>query len=80
MADDETEDLVRHMVERQVEPQIRGRELGIQTPFVNTDPNAPEEAGALVTCQGCGRTARMLGMTEADVAGKAVLCPLCIPK
>jgi hypothetical protein len=70
--------LVEHMIEKQIIPQIAamGRS-GVDTFFVSTDPDT--EGGIEVTCISCGRTARMFGLTEADVSERVVLCPDCIP-
>jgi Fe-S cluster biogenesis protein NfuA len=72
----EDDDLLRHVIERQVVPALRAEELGGETRFVNTDPDAE---GVEVACQGCGRTARMYDVTVEEAAAKVILCPDCLP-
>lgn len=68
--------LIDHMLDRQVAPQVRARELralglDVGATFVSTDPAA---AGYEVTCEGCGRTARMASPLPAGVVAR---CPDC---
>lgn len=75
---EENEDLARHIVERQIEPQIAARKLHEQgidvgVEFVSTHPDAE---GFTVTCHGCGRTAKL----PFDPGTKVGLCPDCIPR
>lgn len=71
------EDLARHLVKNQLEPQFLADDLrrqghDVDVSLVNVSPNA--EDGFEVSCVGCGRTARM---PFEPPAGKVVLCPRC---
>jgi hypothetical protein len=70
------DDLTQHVLEKQVEPQLaaqRARALGIPVDigFVNT---AEDATGWTVTCEGCGRTAKL----AFDPGTKVGLCPACV--
>lgn len=73
-ADDE--DIVEHMIRRQLEPQVLGRELGIDTPFVYTGPDKLE-GYTTVSCSSCGRTAQV--RLPPEQLEKAMMCPNCMP-
>ena len=69
--------LLKHMIERQVEPQIwaeemreRGHQVDVE--LVNTRPDAE---GFEIACLDCGRTARLPFEVPE---GKKALCPDCI--
>ena len=73
MSDDD-EELAKHMIEKQLLPQLRARDLpGIEAEFVNT---APDAEGYPVTCDRCGRTAKLPFPVPE---GKIALCPDCLP-
>lgn len=68
-------DLAKHMVERQIEPQLaidamRKQGHEVEGVFVNTDPDAE---GFTVTCLDCKRTAKM----PFDPGVKVAVCPDC---
>lgn len=70
-------DLAEHMVRQQLEPQLlaeqaRADGIDLDTVFVNT---GPEAEGYEVTCNGCGRTAKLPFPVPE---GKVALCPDCM--
>ncbi len=70
-------DLAQHMYDNQIRTQqrvaeVRERGHEAEAAFVDTDPNAT--GGTLVSCHGCGRTARIYMDVAPD---KVVLCPRC---
>lgn len=70
--------LIKHMIEKQVVPQLKAEELRaeghkVEVAFVST---APDAVGFDVECAGCGRKARL----PFDPGPKVGLCPNCIPE
>jgi len=70
------EDLARHIVDNQIDPQLRAaraREKGldVETVFVDLTAGAP---GWEVECLECGRKARL----PFDPGTKVAMCPVCV--
>jgi hypothetical protein len=78
--DQSTEAMAEHIVRNQIEPALAAdamqrQGLDVETALVTTDVSA--EAAAewfIVTCLGCGRTAR----TPSDPGVRVALCPRCL--
>lgn len=70
-------DLVEHMVNQQIDPQLRAERLrqeglNVEVAMVNTDPDA---GGMEVECVRCHRKAHM---PFTSLEFMAVMCPTCV--
>lgn len=77
----EDDDLAQHIIDTQINPQVKARELqddgvNADTQFVYTGPDALD-GHVEVTCAVCRRTAQLTA-AYAPPAGTVIVCPRCI--
>lgn len=84
MEQEPDEDIIRHMIDNQIEPQVIGAQHGIKTPLVYTGKDGLP-GHVQITCSGCRRTAWLpedeLPPDElARAVGGEMTCPACLRK